>query len=226
MLDERRRPLAMDASLTVPLTVRATPRIALGVDLSRERAIVRFALHPHPAYLKCLAQHPEDPTRRPFVRVGVVRGSLDDEIFLVGKYIKPNLRLGLYTMERSPLRVDGTVDPAFRHFGLAWYQSDVESNDVGVLSANRRGIVLDQFFGFDASMRAASTGTFHLGLWFHDAAAAVCSSDEDALCRGPVAMMSAPIAATGLGPLCTYPEAWSPETHGPPTSSSPADGAL
>ena len=175
--------------------------------------IVRFGLRPNPKLLPYLAQYPNDPTRRPAVRGAIVRGSLDDELFLVGRYIKPNLQLELFTVEHSQLLADGAIDPSFRHFGLAWYHSVLEANESGVLSANVRAIFLDQVFGFDAKIRPAQTGTFHIGLWFKDRADV--SHDEvragepppldDAQRGGPLAMISVPVAATGLGPLCTYP---------------------
>src|SRR5687767_9545503 len=61
---------------------------AAGVAPAMEQDIVRFALQPNPKFERCLAQYPNDLSRRPSVRVAIVRGSLDDELFLVGRYIK------------------------------------------------------------------------------------------------------------------------------------------
>src|SRR5689334_8868686 len=135
--------------------------------------IIRFGLRPNPRFLKCLAQYPDDPTRRPSVRGAILRGSLDDELFLVGKNIKPNLRLELFTVEHTQLLPDGAVDPTFRHFGLAWYHSVIEASESGILSVNIRAVLLDQCLGFDAKIRPAPhapAGTFHIGLWFSDPA--------------------------------------------------------
>jgi hypothetical protein len=184
--------------------------------LSPECDLVRFALQPNPTLVKCLAQYPDDPTRRPSVRVAIVQGSLEDELFLVGRYIKPNLALDLFTVEHSPLLVDGSIDPSFDRFGLAWQHSRLEANESGVLSAAVRAVLLDQFFGFDASVRMAPTGTFHIGLWFRDPADVEDSrfdvneslAVEGAQRGGPLAMISVPVAATGLGPLCTHPSIW------------------
>ena len=189
---------------------------AAGAISARGQDIVSFALEPNPKFLKCLAQFPDDPTRRPLVRVAVVRGSLDDELFLVGKHIKPNLKFELFSVEHSQLRSDGSLDPSFSHFGLAWYQSDLEANENGILGAHIRSVLLDQFFGFDAAVSLAPTGTFHVGLWFSDPDdVAACGFDADKPTAfgknhrgGPLAMISVPVAATGLGPLCTHPSVW------------------
>jgi hypothetical protein len=174
--------------------------------------IVRFALRPNPKLLSRLAQYPDDPTRAPYVRAAIVRGSFDDELFLVGRYIRPNLGLELFTVEHSPLCADGTVDPTFRHYGRAWYHAVLEATEGGVLSANVAAVLLDQVYGLDVRVRPAPTGTFHIGLWFKDAArlagddvdADARMSPRDALVGGPLAMISVPVAATGTGPLCTH----------------------
>jgi hypothetical protein len=197
----------------------ALPR-ALGATQHGARAhapdIVSFALQPNPKFLKCLARYPDDPARPPAVRVAIVRGSLDDELFLVGKHVKPNLKFELFTVEHTQLRADGSVDPSFSHFGLAWYQSDLQADEKGILGAHIRAVLLDQFFGFDAAVSLAPTGTFHVGLWFGDRAdVAACGFDVENPTAfdkkhrgGPLAMISAPNAETGLGPLCTHPSIW------------------
>src|SRR5688500_20341023 len=52
---------------------------------------------------------------------------------LVGKHVKPNLKFELFTVEHTQLRADGSVDPSFSHFGLAWYQSDLEADEKGIV---------------------------------------------------------------------------------------------
>jgi hypothetical protein len=67
---------------------------------------------------------------RPEVDVIVVKGEQNDGLFLRGKNIKAGLEFDLFTVERSALLADGTADPTFsNNFGLAFYQSDVVSND-------------------------------------------------------------------------------------------------
>jgi hypothetical protein len=188
--------------------------VAAGVNPAPEQDIVRFRFQPNPKFLKCLAAYPDDPSRAPYVEATVVRGSLNDGLFLAGRYVKPNLKFDMFTVEHSQLLADGTVDPAFANFGLAWYQSDLEANDNGVMRANIRTILLDQIFGFDPGVNLAPTGTFHVGFWFNDPAdAAACGFDVTKPTpfngehqAGPLAMISVPDATSGLGPLCTKPD--------------------
>jgi len=112
-------------------------------------------------------------------------------------------------------RADGAVDPSFRNFGVAWYHTHLEVNENGVLSANIRAVLLDQFFGLDASRCLSPTGSFHIGLWFSDSADAAASGFATKPAPGggkerggPLAMISVPVGGTGLGPLCTHPSMW------------------
>jgi hypothetical protein len=188
--------------------------VAAGVNPPPEQDVVRFEFQPNPKFSKCLAQYPDDPDRKPYAQAIVARGSLNDGLFLVGKYIKPNLKFDMFTVEHSQLLADGTVDPAFGNFGLAWYQSDLEANEYGTMRANIRTILLDQIFGFDPAVNLAPTGTFHVGFWFNDPAdAAACGFDVTKPTpfngehqAGPLAMISVPDATSGLGPLCTKPD--------------------
>jgi hypothetical protein len=189
---------------------------ATRVKTAPEYDLVRFSLRPNPKFLRCLALYPDDPARRPAVRAMIVPGSLEDELFLVGRYIKPNLQLEMFTIEHSQLLTDGVVDPSFRNFGLAWYHTSLQVNENGVLSAHVRAVLLDQFFGLDTRLRLSPIGTFHIGLWFSDPADAAASgfdvnkpapfSSKER--GGPLAMTSVPVAGTGLGPLCTRPSMW------------------
>jgi hypothetical protein len=194
-----------------------TTRIArVGANRAYDDDIIRLALRPNPTCLASLAQYPDDPIRMPSVRAVILRGALDDELFLVGKFIKPNLRFEMYTVEHSPLLAGGEVDPSFDHFGLAWYLGHLEACENGVLSANIRAILLDQFFGFDKGVRLAPAGTFHIGLWFADPADVAprgldvnrAPSMDGEQRGGPLALVSVPVDATGLGPLCTHPSTW------------------
>jgi hypothetical protein len=176
--------------------------------------VVRFDLHPNPQFQRCLAQFPDDAQRAPSVEVTVVRGSQNDGLSLRGRNIKPGLEFDLFTVEHTNLAADGTVDPAFRGFGLATYQSDLEASDNGRMRAVVRTILLDESFSFDPAVVLAPTGTSNVGFWFDDPnAAADCGFDPQNPTpfngehkAGPLAMISTPDASTGLGPLCTHPD--------------------
>jgi hypothetical protein len=147
------------------------------------------------------------------VNVVVVRGSQNDGLFLRGKNIKPGLAFDMFSVQQSSLLADGTVDPNFKDFGLAWYQSDLEADDNGRAYVSIRTILLDQIFGFDPRVNLPPTNTFQVGFWFNDPNdAAACGFDVTKPTpfngehkAGPLAMISVPDATTGLGPLCTKP---------------------
>jgi hypothetical protein len=188
--------------------------ISAGVNPPPEEDLVKFELHPNPKFLGCLAQYPDDPENQPEVNVVIVRGDLNDGLFLNGKNIKPALAFDMFTVEQSTLKSDGTVDPNVKDFGLAWYQSDLEAKDNGRMRASIRTILLDQIFGFDPRAGLAPTNTFELGFWFNNPEdAKACGFDVTKPTpfngdhqAGPLAMISVPDAETGLGPLCTKPD--------------------
>lgn len=185
-----------------------------GVNPPYAEDVVHFSFYPDPNILPCLAQYPDDPDRQPIVEADVVRGDLNDGLFLHGKNIKPELAFDLFSIERSLLGADGQRDPNFHGFGFAWYQSDLEANEHGNLRASIRTILLDQIFGFDPDAKLAPTNTFQMGFWFNDPNdAQACGFNVDKPTpfngdhkAGPMAMATLPDADTGLGPLCTEPD--------------------
>jgi hypothetical protein len=199
---------------SVVVNIEALTTLSAGVNPPAEEDIVQFQLHPNPKFIGCLAGYPDDPSRAPTVTVTVVRGDLNDGLFLDGRNIKPNLAFDMFTVEESALLADGTPNPNFQNFGLAWYQSDLEANDHGRMRASIRTILLDQIFGFDPRASLPPTGTFQVGFWFNDPNdAAACGFDVTKPTpfngehkAGPLAMISVPDATTGLGPLCTKPD--------------------
>jgi hypothetical protein len=188
--------------------------VAAGVNPPADSDIVRFDFTPISKVQDCFAAYPNDPARPPSVHADVVRGPLNDALFLRGKYVKPSLQFDLFTVEHSLLSADGTVDPNFKGFGLAWYQTDLHADENGSMRASIRTILLDQIFGFDPTVNLPPTGTFEVGFWFNDPQdAAACGFDVNKPTpfngehkAGPLAMITIPDASTGLGPLCTRPD--------------------
>ena len=164
---------------------------------------------------------PEPPT----ASVIVTRGDLNDTAVIKVKGLKPNLDFDLFTVQRSPLDASGAAISGFKGFGLAWYQSDLHSDEKGEALVRIRTILLDQIFGFDADPVPTPgnstpvptvlkpTNTFHMGFWFNDPKdAAPCGFDPSKPTpfngehrAGPLAMISAPVPPDNLGPLCTRP---------------------
>ena len=188
---------------------------AAGVNPPGPADIVHFSFHPNPKFARCLLANPDDPSNAPTVEADVVRGSLNDGLFLRGRNMKPGLKFDLFTVEHSSLLASGAPDTTFTgNFGLAWYQSDLEANANGSMHASIRTILLDQIFGFDPTVNLPPTGTFEVGFWFNDPNdAQPCSTTPITPTpfngehrAGPLAMITVPDATTGLGPLCTNPD--------------------
>jgi len=168
-----------------------------------------FLLKANPKFLKCL----QLGTATPFAEVNVTQNNLNDDLAILVRNVKPNLAFDLFTIQNTNLLANGTVDPAFKTFGLAWYQSDIQADNFGNALTVIRSIFVNQIFGFDAGTTPplAPTHTFHVGFWFASPAeAAPCgftgttpfNGEQNA---GPNAMISVPNATTGLGPLCLNP---------------------
>jgi hypothetical protein len=168
---------------------------------STEQAV--FSLFPNAKFLACMAA----PGQTPTARVSVVKGDPNDSLVLQTSGFKPGLTFDVFTVQRSPQLANGTPDPNFHNFGLAWYQSDLDANG----STSLKTILVDQIFGFDPDVALPPTNTFHIGFWFNNPAdAAPCgftgstpfNGEHNA---GPLAFISRPNPATGLGPLCLNP---------------------
>jgi hypothetical protein len=183
-----------------------------------------FLLHPNPKFLSCLGVA---GGKTPFVRASVVRGNLNDTLTITGKNFKPGLAFDMFTVQRSNLLADATVDPSFTNFGMAWYQSDLEADSTGAFTATIQTILFDQIFGFDPDQSNPSPiNTFHVGFWFNDpndANVDGCTFDVTKPTpfngehnAGPLAFITVPNATTNLGPLCT-----SPNTKTVPVSCNP-----
>jgi hypothetical protein len=169
-----------------------------------------FHLVPQPKFVNCLGVvgHPE-----PTADVIVQRGELSDILILSAHHLKPNLGFDLFTIQNSNLLSSGEVDPNFKNFGLAWYQTDVQADSNGEAEVAIKTILLDQIFGFDPAAALAPTHTFHVGFWFNKPQdAEACGFDPTKPTpfngeqnAGPNAMISLPNPSTDLGPLCTQP---------------------
>jgi hypothetical protein len=195
-------------ALAASTILSASPANANEKELSFPLVTANQSLSP------CLARFPDDPHRPPTAEVKVEHGELNDTLHLRLRNIKPDLNFDLFTVQRSNKLSDGTPDPSFKNFGLAWYQTDVHANHEGEGDVTIRTILLDQIFGFDPDVSLAPLNTFNVGFWFNDPNdAAACGFDVNHPTpfngehrAGPLAMISLPNADTGLGPLCTQPD--------------------
>lgn len=197
------------SALIQPMAAQDSAQDALVPAVS----IKNFALHPNPKFVSCLGV---SGGATPIANVHVVRGNLNDTLTITGKNFKPGLAFDMFTVQRSLLLPNATVDPNFTNFGMAWYQSDLQADSNGSFTTTIKTILLDQIFGFDPDQSNPNPiNTFHLGFWFNnpnDANVDGCVFDPTHPTpfngehnAGPVAMISVPNSKTQLGPLCTNP---------------------
>jgi hypothetical protein len=173
---------------------------------------ITFQLSPNPKFTSCLGV---SGGPAPKAVVSVKRGKLADTLTITGDNFRPKLAFDMFTVQRSNLLPNGSVDPSFTTFGLAWYQTDLQANAKGHFSASIKTILMDQIFGFDPDAALTPINTFHVGFWFNDPNDANkngCTFDvthptpfNGEHSAGPVAMISVPNEDTDLGPLCTDP---------------------
>jgi hypothetical protein len=184
---------------------------------SSPRQTARFKLYPNPKFLACITNPNDDES--PEAEVQVVQGVLNDKLTLRLRHFTPGLDFDVFTVQRTNLLSDGTLDPNFpKSFGLAWYQTDVLTDDEGEGEVTIHTILLNDIFGFDPDVSLPPTNTYHVGFWFDSPSdAAACGFTgvtpfNGTHNAGPNAMISVPDPTTNLGPLCTNPN----------TSTSPA----
>ena len=110
------------------LTTAAILGTFASLAVAQENKISHFNLYPNPQFLACLGA-PGGPT--PTARVTVSHGEINDTLVIEGNNFAPNLGFDMFTVERSNLLSDGTVDPNFTNVGLSWYQTDLEADASG-----------------------------------------------------------------------------------------------
>src|SRR5882672_2367698 len=116
--------------------------------------LINFDLHVNPKFAACQGV-PGGPA--PTVHVSVKRGKLADTLTIEGNNFRPKLAFDMFTVQRSSLLSDGTADPNFTNFGMAWYQSDLEASGLGHFKTTIKTILLDQIFGFDPDASLSPT---------------------------------------------------------------------
>jgi hypothetical protein len=185
--------------------------ITLAGPPAHAQLLRNFALKVSPASPSILPCLRSGPTVTPTASVIVAQGTLADDLTLVVSGIKPGLAFDLFTVQNSNATAAGALDPNFKNFGLAWYQTDLEANSSGQIFATLHTILINQIFGFDPGVSLPPTNTFHVGFWFNNPGdASTCgftgftpfNGEHHA---GPLAMISLPNATTNLGPLCLSP---------------------
>ena len=176
------------------------------------------------AVIPCLAE----PGQTPRATATVNRGADNDSMTLNLTGFKSGVDFDLFTVQNSNKLANGNPDPSFTNFGLAWYQSDIPSPvKGGTRTVTIKTILLDQIFGFDPAVGLPPTNTFHVGFWFDNplvpfnggcepgATSPIVTPFNGDHNAGPLAFITLPSATSGLGPLCTDPNASPPPACNP-----------
>ena len=144
-------------AISTPLTASA----------QNKKDVISFDLVANPQFVKCLRRSQYEEPR---ARATVIRGKLNDVLFLDLDGFKPGLQFDLFTVQRTSLVDASTPNPDFKgSFGLAWYQSDIQiGKRIDEGHVRIKTILLDQIFGFDPDVALKPTNTFHLGFWFNN----------------------------------------------------------
>jgi hypothetical protein len=199
----------MTRSAFVTLMSVVTSALTIGYPFAAQAEVnlLQFEMYPVTQFVPCLAK----PGVQPKVRVTVSRGDLNDILSIQLEGFKPGVKFDMFSIENSPQLPNGAADPNFqKKFGLAWYQSDLESSGTIL-----KTIFLDQIFGLDDATGLPPTKTFHMGFWFNNPQdAAACGFDVSKPTpfngenkAGPLAFVTRQITGrpAKLGPLCTKP---------------------
>ena len=157
----------------------------------------QFSLFANSAFSPCMRKN---ASTTPTASATVTRGALNDTLTLKLAGFKPHLGFDLFTVQRSNQTASGAPVSPFTNFGMAWYQSDVETDGNGAATVTVKTILFDQIFGFDPDVTLAPTNTFHVGFWFDSVAEAQpCSATPLAATpfngehnAGPVAFITPP----------------------------------
>jgi hypothetical protein len=209
---------AIAAAVLSALAGGAFATLAIAQDDQKKKEI-HFDLAIIPQAVPCLQANNHETPR---ARATVVRGKQNDTLLLDLDGVKPGLTFSVFALERSNLDLNGNAIKPFPGFGLALYQSDVETpkrSDDGHVAIKM--ILLDENFAFDNDVKLPPTSMFHLGLWFDDPqdSAGCFDPTKPSIFNGEhkaggLAFITVPDATTGLGPLCT--------DGNPATSTAPA----
>jgi hypothetical protein len=214
VLSRRRVPIIGAAAAVVALLGLALTS-AFGASAPDNTVFRMFA---NPNTLACSANPNADAAHQPTVLVAVNRGEENDTANLYLRNFRPHLAFDLFTIQNSNQLANGAPNRGTVNFGMAWYQSDIETNGVGSAHVQIKTILLDQIFGFDPAVGLGPTNTFHMGFWFNnpsDCGGAVTPFNGEHH-AGPLAFITRPDATTNLGPLCVNPnESTSPVTCNP-----------
>jgi|SRR5579859_595448 len=129
----------------------AAPSTAAATLNAQQSGGFHFNLVASPGITSCLPQARGEAT--------ITRGSLNDELTVSVSGLAPNTGYDLFVIQLPN-----------KPFGVAWYQSDLETDSHGNGSVSVRGIFNVETFSVSTGGTTTfpATHQYHLGLWFND----------------------------------------------------------
>jgi len=118
-----------------------------------DKSSFKFSMVPSPNITGCLPHASGSVT--------IKKGSLNETMTVSVSGLAPNTGYDLFVLELPN-----------KPFGVAWYQSDLETNSIGAGSVTVKGIFNVETFslslGDNGGITFPPTHQYHLGLWFND----------------------------------------------------------
>jgi hypothetical protein len=139
-------PVALANSVNSASTTKTT------ASITQPDSAFSFKLVPSPGITSCLPKASGNVTITP--------GSLNDLMKVSVKNLAPNTGYDLFVLEIPN-----------KPFGIAWYQSDLQTDATGAGSVSVRGIFNKETFSVSTggpTVKFSPTHQYHLGLWFND----------------------------------------------------------
>ncbi|MEO8970258.1 MAG: hypothetical protein ABI406_01515 [Ktedonobacteraceae bacterium] len=142
-------------SLNSSASAKAVSNANASQQLTKPASSFTFNLIPSPGISSCLPKASGSVTITP--------GSLNDKMVVNVSGLPANTGFDLFIIELPN-----------KPFGVAWYQTDVQTNYAGTGSANVRGIFNVETFSVSLGdnqnppIAFAPTHQYHVGLWFND----------------------------------------------------------
>ncbi len=122
-------------------------------NVQPDKSSFKFSMVPSPNITGCLPHASGSVT--------IKKGSLNETMTVSVSGLAPNTGYDLFVLELPN-----------KPFGVAWYQSDLETNSIGAGSVTVKGIFNVETFslslGDNGGITFPPTHQYHLGLWFND----------------------------------------------------------
>jgi hypothetical protein len=148
-------------SALVLMSAHAAGASSLSNSIDQANTNAKANAQPNTPFTFSMAQSPNIKACLPKAKgtVTITPGSLNDTMKVSVSGLAPNTGYDLFVIQLP-----------HKPFGVAWYQSDLETNGSGAGSATVQGIFNVETFSVSTggTVTFGATHQYHLGLWFND----------------------------------------------------------